>query len=600
MSKGNKIYSRVEKFFVLAKKSFFIAWYRHHLLIPPRSLYKYTKSFFANVKRGNGMSNMYTNQKVYQKWYMTNMKELLPEELKIFKYMPKFSFVVPCYNTSSKLLGECLDSLLAQSYKNFEIVVCNDASTNKETISCLESFKDKIIIVNHKENKNISEATNSAIKKTTGDYICFVDDDDIVHKDALYYICEMLNKYKNLDFIYTDEDKIDFNGKIMEPYFKPDYAPDNFLVNNYFNHLTCVKKAVLDDIGYMRSKFNGAQDYDLYLRVIEKTNNIGHVDKILYHWRKTPNSTADIMSNKTYSIDAGKNAIEDYLKRNGIKGAVFNNGKINSYLVKYGHKNPKVSIIIPMRDGAEVTKRCIDSLYNINTYKNFEIIIANNRSKENSTFEYFDFLKNNKTNIKIVDIDEDFNYSRINNLAITHATGDFILLLNNDTEVKSPDFIDWMLGYASQPHVGCVGMKLLYPNNYIQHAGVVLGYGGLAGHIYVSQNADQVGLFGHLVTPVNFSAVTAACLMIDREKFFGFDENLAVALNDVDLCLNVLYSGFYNVSLNNIEMMHYESKSRGYDASKEKHERYLSEQKYLKDKWGSKLDKDSFFSKYYF
>lgn len=600
MKISKKIYSRFEKFFILAKKSLFIAWYRHHLIIPPRSIYKYAKSFFINLKRGNGASNLYTNRKAYQKWYNNNMKPLTNGQLQNFKYQPKFSIVVPCYNVKGVYFKECINSILDQSYKNFEIIICNDASTKKETLDCLNSYKGKAIILNHNINKNISEATNSAINAASGDFVVFADNDDVLHRDALYFLCEAINQDDKIDFLYSDEDKIDFDGSLIEPYFKPDYAPDNLFVNNYFNHLTCVRKILLDKVGYLKSEYNGAQDYDLYLRIIENSNNIFHVKKVLYHWRKAPNSTADIIDNKKDALLAGQKALKEHFTRENIDAEVLINDKANSYLVKYKHNNPLVSIIIPMRDSVEVTKRCIDSLYKINTYKNFEIIIADNQSCEKDTLGYLDNIIKNHNNIKIVKIDKDFNYSLINNLAIKHAKGDYLLLLNNDTEVKSPNFLDWMVGYASQNHVGAVGMKLLYPNSYIQHAGVVLGYGGLAGHIYVSQSSDEIGLFGNLVSPVNFSAVTAACLMIDKKKFCGFDENLAVALNDVDMCLQILKNGYYNVCLNNISMWHHESKSRGYDASKEKHNRYLAEQKYMKGKWGDSLDEDRYFSKYYF
>lgn len=283
MSKNNKIYSKLEKFFILVKKSFFIAWYRHHLIVPPRSLYKYAKSFVTNIKRGNGISNLYTNRKSYFKWYKENMKDLNEDEMKQLKYKPKFSFVVPCFNVNSEFMKECIESLLNQSYKNFEVVICDDGSTEEETLECLKSYESKVCVVYNKENKGISEATNSAINNASGEYIVFVDNDDVVHRDALYYLCYELNENKKLDFLYTDEDKIDFNGSYIEPYFKSDFALDNFLVNNYFNHLTCVRKSLLDEVGLFRTEFNGAQDYDLYLRIVEQTKNICHIDKVLYH-----------------------------------------------------------------------------------------------------------------------------------------------------------------------------------------------------------------------------------------------------------------------------------------------------------------------------
>lgn len=602
MSK-NKIYTRFEKFFTLAKKSIYIAWYRHHFIIPPRSIYKYAISFFKNLRRGNGASNLYLNQKSYLKWYEKYMQELKEEELDDFAYKPKFSFVVPCYNTPKKELRECIESLLDQSYRNFEIVICDDASTNKETLLTLDTYKDKITIIHHKKNQMISAATNTAIKKSTGDFLVFVDNDDVLHKDALYYIAEALNKNKDLDFIYTDEDKIDFNGSFIEPHFKPDFSPDSLMTVNYINHLTCIKKSLVDEVGGLRSQFDGAQDYDLNLRILSKTNKVFHIKKVLYHWRKTPNSTADLTENKSYILDTGVKVLQENLKHKKIRADVCVNQDVDSYLVKYKTNNQKISIIIPIHDNVNVTKRCIDSLYQVNTYQNFEIIIADNNSELQETKDYLKDLKTQHNNIQIIEINEEFNYSRINNVAATYAKGEFLLLLNNDTEVIDPDFLEWMLGYAQNKNTGCVGIKLLFPSRHIQHAGVVIGYGGVAGHIYVSSDEEELGIFGRAKSPSNFSAVTAACLMIEKLKFEevgGFDEKLKVALNDVDLCLKVLDKGYYNVCINNISMLHYESKSRGYDASKEKHERYLSEQKYMKERWGDALKYDKYFSEYYF
>lgn len=590
--------SKIEKVTYLVKKSVYFAWHRHHFLIPPKAMKKYIKSFFVVLKRGGNTSNLFTNQKAYNKWF--NEQEQITNYKK-FKYNPLISVIIPTYNVSKQLLSECIDSVLNQSYTNFEICIADDNSTLDETIQTLKEYEknDKIKIVYRKVNGMISECSNTAISVATGDFIVLLDNDDLIEKDALYYLVEALNNDKNIDMIYTDEDKLDFNGRMMEPHFKGDYSPDTLMSVNYICHLCCMRKSIVDSLGGFRSEFDGSQDYDLFLRFTEVTDKIYHIRKVLYHWRQTKTSTAGYMGNKSYAYKAGKKALEDALKRRKIKGEVLENPRVSTYLVKYGNNNPLVSIIIPIKDKAKMTKRCIDSLYEKNTYKNFEIILVDNNSSEEETFKMLDEYKK-RDNFRVLRLECEFNYSHINNEAVKIATGDYLLFLNNDTEVLDANFIEWMVGYASLPHVGCVGIKLLYPDKLVQHAGVVLGYGGVAGHIYVTASNNDNGLFGRLCMPYNYTAVTAACLMIDKKKFNavnGFDEKLKVALNDVDLNLKVLDKGYYNVCLSNITMFHYESKSRGYEASKEKHERFLKEQEYMKNKWGKILDDDKFFSK---
>lgn len=595
---------KASKLTYLAKKSFYFAWHRHHFLIPPRVLYKYMRSFFIAAKRGNTTSDLFANQKAYIKWHEENMQPL--DKLDTFKYKPFFSFIVPSYNGDPKFLKECLDSLLNQSYKNFEIVICDDASTNEDSVKILEEYEKNnknITLVRRKKNGMISKASNDAIKAAKGEFIVLVDNDDVIHQDSLYYFAKALNKDKNIDFLYSDEDKIDYNGKIMEPHFKPDFSPDTLMSLNYICHLSCIRKSLVDKVGGFRSEFDGSQDYDLFLRLVENTDKIYHVEKVLYHWRQTPDSTAGFLSNKDYAITNGKKALEDSLKRRNLNGDILMNPRVRTYLTKYKHGNPKVSIVIPIHDGLKLTKQCVDSLYEINTYKNLEIIIANNNSELEETKTYLKEVVKQHDNIKVVDINEEFNYSRINNLAVKEASGDFILFLNNDTKVLQPDFLDWMVGYAQLKHVGCVGIKLLFKNKAVQSAGTVLGFGGLAGHVFAACNYDDNGLFGRLCMPYNYTAVTAACMLIDKKKFkkIGcFDEKLTVALNDVDLCLSSLKNGFYNVCLSNVEMFHFESKSRGYEDTAEKHNRFMKEQEYMKNKWGKYLERDKFFSKYNF
>ena len=594
-----KFISKIEKLIYLIKKSIYFAWYRHHFLIPPKVLKKYIKSFFVVMKRGNNTSNLFTNQNAYNKWF-DNQEKIT--EYKNFKYNPKISVIIPTYNVSKELLTECIESVLNQSYTNFEICIADDNSSLEETINTLKEYEknDKIKVTYRKKNGMISQSSNTALELATGEFIVLLDNDDLIEKDALYYIVEALNEDKTIDMIYTDEDKLDFKGRKMEPHFKPDYSPDTLMSVNYICHLCCMRKSIVDELGGFNSKFDGSQDYDLFLRFTEITNNIYHIPKVLYHWRQTKTSTAGYMGNKSYAYINGKKALEAALKRRNIKGEVLENPNVSTYLVKYGNNNQKISIIIPIKDKAKMTRRCIDSIYNKCTYKNFEIILVDNNSNEKDTFDMIEEYKNKYDNFKSIRLECPFNYSYINNEASKICTGEYLLFLNNDTEVINEDILEWMLGYASLDHVGCVGIKLLYPDKLVQHAGVVLGYGGVAGHIYVTASDNDNGLFGRLVMPYDYTAVTAACLMISKKKFEsvgGFDEKLKVALNDVDLNLKVLAKGYYNVCLSNVTMYHYESKSRGYEASKEKHERFLSEQKYMNEKWGKLLEEDKFFSK---
>lgn len=598
----NKLFSKLGKFIYLGKKAIYFAWYRHHFLIPPRVLKQYAHSFFVSLKRGGGTSNLFTDQKAYNHMLNEQRNSVVYESL---QYTPLISFIVPVYNVSSELLKECLDSLLNQSYQNFEICLCDDHSSLTETIETLKEYENKydnVHVIYREENGMISQASNSAISIAKGEFIAFVDNDDVVEKDALYYVVNALNKNKYLDLIYTDEDKIDFTGKYMEPHFKPDYSPDTLMGINYICHLCVLRKKIVNEVGGFRKEYDGSQDYDLFMRVLDKTDRVYHVDKVLYHWRQTPESTAGYLGSKNYAYEAGKRALEDTLKRRNVNGEILENPRFSGYLTKYKAEDYYISIIIPMKDQADVSRRCFESIYQRSDRRKFEIIVIDNGSVESRTMELFEEYRK-KDNFKVIRIDSEFNYSHLNNEGVKHAKGNYLLFLNNDTEFIQEDTIEWMVGYASIDHVGCVGAKLLYPDKRVQHAGVVLGFGGVAGHIYVANSYNDNGMFGRLVMPYNYTAVTAACLMIKKSKFKeagGFDERLKVALNDVDLNLSVMSKGYYNVCLSNVEVLHYESKSRGYEVSSEKQNRFKMEQEYMVSKWGEELERDRYFSKFNF
>lgn len=601
MSKKIKKTSSFAKLWYLTKKSFYFAWHRHHFLIPPKAMIKYIRSFFVVLQRG-GSNSIVVNEKAYNVWLKEHTKDI---KHKKFKYNPLISVVIPVYNVERKYLEECLNSVLNQTYTNFEICIADDNSPNIDTINTLKEYEQKyknIKVTYRKKNGMISECTNTALDLCKGEFISLLDNDDILEKDALYYVVEALNNNKKLDLIYTDEDLMNDNHHYFRPHFKPDFSPDTLLGVNYICHFTTIRKSIIDEVGKFRKEYDGAQDYDLFLRITEKTKNIYHIPRILYHWRDIATSTAGYLGNKSYAFLNGQKAVKDALKRRKVEAEVLENKLISTNLVKYKHNNPLVSIIIPMKDKAKITKRCLDSIYNKTDYKNFEIILVDNGSVEQKTF---DMLKEyeKKDNFKVVRIESEFNYSYLNNEGVKHSKGEYILLLNNDTEVIQSDWLDYMVGYASQEHIGCVGIKLLYPDNKVQHAGVALGYGGVAGHIFVTYSKDDPGLFGRLAMPYNYSAVTAACLLVSRKKFDlvnGLDEKLKVAHNDVDFNLKLLEKGYYNICLSNVTMYHHESKSRGYEDTKEKHERFMKEQAYTKEKWKELIEEDKYFSKYNF
>lgn len=605
----SKIKTTIQRLFGIIKripriilKTIKLMWTRHHFLIPPRMLKQYLNSLFNNLSNKN-IDELFYNPLVdsdYRKWLEENQENIKYEK---FKYQPLISLIIPVYNVDKQLLEECLDSILSQSYKNFEICIADDYSTKQETLETLKKYEKnykQVKVVYRKENGHISEASNSAIEIAKGEFIGLVDNDDILNKDALYYVVKELNKDKQLDMIYTDEDKLDFEGKRCFPHFKSDFALDTFLSSNYICHFTVLRKSLVNELKGFRNKYNGAQDYDLFLRIIDKTNRICHIPKILYHWRMTKGSTSSSGSNKNYAYEAGKKALEDYFNRNNIQAKVHLIGEPQMYRVEYLYnKEPKISIIIPTKDKANILDNCLKSIYEKTKYKNYEIIVIDNNSTEEETFSLLKNYKNNYENFKYFTYNCEFNYSYLNNEAVKKSTGDYIVLLNNDTKVISENWLNDMVGYAMQEHVGCVGAKLLYPNRTIQHSGVVIGVGGIAMHANVSTGENQFGYFGRLVSVYNWSCVTAACLMIKKSKYFevnGLDENLKVAYNDVDLNLKLLNKGYSNVVLPDIKLFHYESLSRGNDMREDQIKRFKEETDYMCDKWKNTLLRDKYYN----
>lgn len=583
-------------------KTLKLMWTRHHFIIPPRMIKQYICSFKNNISNKN-IDELFYNPLVdsdYQKWLLERDETIIYEE---FSYQPLISLIIPVYNVSKRLLAECLESILHQSYQNFEICIADDCSTDPETIEALKEYEQKysqIQVVYREKNGHISEASNSALELAQGEFIGLVDNDDVLDQDALYYVVKELNQDRNLDMIYSDEDKLDYDGKRRFPHFKPDFSLDTLLSSNYICHFTVLRKSLVDQLGGFRGEYNGAQDYDLFLRVIDKTKRIVHISKILYHWRMTEGSTSAEGAHKNYAYLAGKKALEDYFKRNHKRVKVHLIENPQMYKIEYLYnKEPSISIIIPTKDKASVLDTCLKSIYEKTNYQNYEVIVIDNNSCEKETFQLLEHYKNSWDNFSYYRYECEFNYSYLNNEAVKRATGDYVVLLNNDTEIITGSWLHDMVGYAMQKHIGCVGAKLLYPNRTIQHAGVVIGVGGVAMHANVSTGEEQYGYFGRLVSVYDWSCVTAACLMVKKSKYLsvnGLDENLKVAYNDVDLNLKLLDKGYCHVVLPDVKLFHYESLSRGNDMREDQIERFKKETDYICDKWERVLLRDKYYN----
>ncbi len=511
----------------------------------------------------------------------------------------KFSILVPLYNTPDNFLKEMIKSVTDQTYKNWELCLA-DGSTDDfayvgEYCQKLASVDNRIIYKRLDENRGISENTNKCIEMATGEYIVLFDHDDYLHPSALFEcmkaICE-----QNADFIYTDEDKFKtVGGKLFDAHFKPDFAPDNLRSNNYICHLSVFKKDILDQTGGFNKKFDGSQDHDLVLRLTEKAEHIVHIPKILYHWRVSGVSVASDPYAKPYTIQAGRDAVCEQLKRLGLKGTVGSTDiHPNIYRIKYEiENNPKVSIIIPNYNHVEELSRCINSIIEKTTYKNYEIIIVENNSNE-ETFAYYKTLeKYPQIKTVIYENATEFNFSAINNFGVKFATGDHILLLNNDVEIISPDWLQEMLMFSQRSDVGAVGAMLYYPNDTIQHAGIIIGLLTLAGHAFKHFPRGTGGFFGRAAYAQNLSAVTAACMMIRKDVYEtvgGLDETFKVAFNDVDLCMQIRKAGFNIVWTPFAELYHYESISRGVEDTPKKKARFASEVKRFQERWKTELE----------
>ena len=544
---------------------------------------------------------IYTESEKYAYWWKKNQataKELKEQTAHRFAYEPKISIVIPLFNTPEKYLKELIDSVVAQSYGNWELCLADGSTSPKTGAYIKKHYNSEGRIVDRKieENLGISGNTNFAISMGTGEFIMFCDHDDVVAPNALYEMVKVINEKPKTDIVYTDEDLINSDGTVhSSPRFKPDFNFDFLRSINYICHIFLVRKSLIDRVGMLRKEFDGAQDYDFILRCCEQTEHIAHVPKVLYHWRAHDNSTAGNPESKQYAVDAGKRALEEHYRRMGYEAVVENTGIFIVYrTIMKVQGNPKVSVIILNKDHREDLEKCVVSIEEKTDYPNYEIIVVENNSELPETFAFYEELQRRYSNVKVVTWDGPFNYSAINNYGAEYATGDYYLMLNNDIEVISPGWMSEMLGYCQREDVGIVGAKLYYSDDTVQHAGVVVGVGGFAGHVLTRFRKGETGYFGRLVTIQDTSAVTAACLMIKKSIYQligGFDEEFVVALNDIDLCLKVRALGQLVVFNPYAELYHYESKSRGFEDTPEKKARFKKEIKRFREKWGEILSK---------
>jgi len=519
---------------------------------------------------------------------------------------PRFSILLPTYNTDPRWLRACIESVQAQTYADWELCIADDASPDPGVWALIEEFvaaDSRIKAVRRERNGHIAAASNSALALATGTHIALLDHDDALHPLALQWCAVELGRNPSWRMLFTDEDKIDEAGKRSDPYFKSDWNPDLFLSQNCVCHLGVYERALIEQIGGFREGFDGAQDWDLALRAAErlKAAQIGHVPRVLYHWRMIEGSTALAPGEKSYAHFAALRALQDHFDRTGTRARVEEMPGYSGYY-HIAHEipdpSPSVSLMIPTRDRVDLLRQCVDSILELTTYASYEILILDNGSVESETLAYFAEVQA-LPNVRVLAYNAPFNYSSINNYGARHCRGEIIGLLNNDIEVISPHWLTEMVSHASRPDIGVVGAMLYYPNNTIQHAGVITGIGGVAGHAYVGMVRGYPGDKHRAGLVQNLSAVTAACALVRREVFErvgGLDETLVVAFNDVDFCLRVREAGYRNLWTPFAELYHHESASRGYENTPEKIQRFKREEAFMKNRWKALLCCDPYYN----
>lgn len=550
----------------------------------------------------------HNNLTAHEQWIKINEPgeaELIEqrEQAQELGYKPLISLITPVYNPSPAVLQATIESVLRQTYSNWELCLVDGASHNpaiRRILAAYAAQDSRIRVKFLDENLGIAKNSNEAIRMANGEFIALLDHDDEIAPNALYENALLLNSYPEADMIYSDEDKLNPEGQRCEPFFKPDWSPDLFRSQMYTCHLGVYRAGLIKDLDGFREGFEGAQDYDLVLRLVERTKQIYHIPKLLYHWRMTEVSTALNPQNKLHAQEAQVKAVQEHCERLGMEANAAPGQVQHTVRVKYQLEHyPLVSIIIPTRDQVTILRQAIDSLSTLTTYPNYEIIVVNNDSVEPSTLEYFETLVQ-KARTRVIDYPGVFNFSAINNFAATQAEGELLLFLNNDIEVINPDWLEALVEHAMRPEVGAVGARLLYPNGSLQHGGVIMGIGSVAGHSHKYLPVDEAGYFSRAKVIQNFSAVTGACILTKAELFHklgGFNSQvLPVAFNDVDYCLRLRERGYLIVWTPYAELIHHESISRGTDEAPEKAMRFHREGQYMRRRWPEVIKDDPYYN----
>jgi GT2 family glycosyltransferase len=545
-------------------------------------------------RRGAGESA--TAPSEYHKWlerHRATPRDLdrMRQEALAFVYQPLVSIITPVFNTPVRWLRECIESVLAQTYENWELILIDDHSTDPETLRCLTELAasdSRIILAKDEKRRGISAASNRGLALAQGDWVGFLDHDDLLEPDALFQNVKWLQKHPEADLIYSDEDKLTERG-FDSPIFKPDWSPDYFLSCNYVCHFTLIRRELIKQVGGFRSKFDGAQDYDLFLRVIEQTNRIDHIPRVLYHWRRTLTSTADNVQCKPGMLQAGRLALEGHLERKQQAGHVTVDWRTYLYWVKRElTEAKKISIIIPVRDRVDLLAHCIDNLTRKTIYAPYEIIVVDNDSQSEDARAYFSHFKH-----RLLHYSGPFNLSALNNFAVKQTDSPWLLFLSYHTEVLDADWMTTMAEHVQRPEVGAVGPRLLYPDDTVQHAGIVVGVGGIAEYAFRGSPAEVPGVCRQLQATRNYSAVTGACLLTRRDVFEevgGFDEEcLPVHFNDVDLCLKMRRAGYSIVYTPFARLYHHESRVRSQPVEP-------LEANPMRERWTQVLERDPYYN----
>ncbi|MCB0768870.1 MAG: glycosyltransferase [Flavobacteriales bacterium] len=523
------------------------------------------------------------------------------EQIELFRERPLVSVVMPVYDPPLELLDAAIRSVVDQVYGEWELCIADDLSPNKEVRECLERWmiaEPRVRVVFRKENGHISKASNSALDLATGEYMAFMDHDDLLAPDALYHVVKRINLRPDTDIVYTDEDKVDEEGRHSDAHFKPQWCPDHLLSRNYFGHLVVMRSSLVREIGGFREGFEGSQDYDIILRATEKAKRIEHIPRVLYHWRIHAASAAQSEEVKPYAYQAARKALTEAMDRRQEPAEVSFLHGYRGYGIRFTSPlKGKVSVIIPTKDKTDVLATCVHSLFNLTDHPDFEVVVVSNNSKEPAFFAFMKEMERLQPDrFRWYEHNIPFNFSALMDFGVSKSTGDQILFLNNDTEVIHGDWMRIMHSWSQRPSIGAVGVKLLYHNDTIQHAGVIIGLGGVAGHTWVGYHKDGPGYFNYINTVNNNSAVTAACMMVERiklERIGGWEEEFTVEYNDVDLCLRLREAGYNNVYVPDVSLYHYESLTRGHPhMTKESYERHLREVGLFKERWSDYVKDD--------